>query len=194
MGEIKDEPADIVVYLRDRGLVLKEKSLVAFHEETGEIAAMGTEAQAMAEKAEGDMVVMSPLRQGKIADYMVTVKLFEYLMSKAFGRKPLRRPVVAVCVPKGITEVEKKAVEDAVIQAGARELVIADVPVEEFVRDFQAKFPKLYAKVKLTIGIGKDEPEKYVTEAFARILEYAGSAGISSDRARELFENVLKSS
>lgn len=187
----KYEPADIVIYLRDKGLVLKEKSLVAFHRGTGKIEAVGAEAERMAGNETGDILVMSPLRQGRIADYMVAEKMMERFMARAWGRRPLRKPVVAVCVPRGITEVEKKAVEDAVIQAGARELVIADIPAEQFVREFPLKFPQLYGKVKMVIGIGKDDPEAYVREELARVLEYAREEGICADRAGELFERAM---
>ena len=135
MEQVKTyEPADIVIYIHNKGIVLREKSLVAANWETGKIEAVGIEAENMKTKNLKGIYVVSPLRQGMIADYQMAVVLFSRLLLKALGKKPLRKPAVGICVPKGITEVEKKAVEDALIQSGAREVLIADIPVEEFIR------------------------------------------------------------
>lgn len=169
------EPADIVVYIPDKGIVLKEKSLVAFYPETGKIAAFGKEAENISSGNPKGISVVSPLRQGMIADYMMAVKLFSHLLLKAFGKKTFRKPAVGICVPKGITEVEKKAMEDVFIQAGARDIFITDIPVKEFVKEF----PKLSSKYKIIIGITKDEPEKYIMEEISQIFKYAQQEGIS---------------
>ena len=77
----------------------------------------------------GNIVAVRPLRQGVISDYTVTEKMMKYFIQKAIGRRSLRKPRIAVCVPSGVTEVEKKAVEDATYQAGAREVVIIEEPI-----------------------------------------------------------------
>ena len=105
------ESADISVYLQDKGLVLKERSLVAFDSVSGKIAAMGTQAEQMTQV--GSILVRSPLRQGTVADYEAAVHLFAYVPRKALGRKPIKKPAVAVCTPGGMTSVERKALEDA---------------------------------------------------------------------------------
>lgn len=186
------EPADIVIHVQGKGFVVKEKSLVAFQKSDAKIVAFGTEAYGMAEKNLEDIVVVSPLRQGFIADFTVAERLFRYLLLKAVGKKPILNyyPAVALCVPKGITEVEKKAFEDAFMLAGAKELFITDLPMENFLRDFSEKFPKEYGKFKITIGIGKDEPELYVKERMKEILEYAAQEQIPQERVYDLLQSL----
>ena len=75
------------------------------------------------------LVAVRPLRQGVISDYTVTEKMLRYFIQKATGKKTFRKPRIAVCVPSGVTEVEKKAVEDATYQAGAREVLIIEEPL-----------------------------------------------------------------
>ena len=193
MEQVKTyEPADIVIYIHNKGIVLREKSLVAANWETGKIEAVGIEAENMKTKNLKGIYVVSPLRQGMIADYQMAVVLFSRLLLKALGKKPLRKPAVGICVPKGITEVEKKAVEDALIQSGAREVLIADIPVEEFIREFIEKSPKLASKFKIFIGITKDEPERYIAEEFGQILEYARQEGISDERVEEVWRKCCQ--
>ena len=121
--------ASILVYIRGRGVVLKEPSVVAFDRDTNKIKAIGEEARLMLGRTPGNIVAVRPLRQGVISDYTVTEKMMKYFIQKAIGRRSLRKPKVAVCVPSGVTEVEKKAVEDATYQAGAREVVIIEEPI-----------------------------------------------------------------
>ncbi len=121
--------ASILVYVRGRGVVLKEPSVVAFDRDTNKIKAIGEEARLMLGRTPGNIVAVRPLRQGVISDYTVTEKMMKYFIQKAIGRRSLRKPKIAVCVPSGVTEVEKKAVEDATYQAGAREVVIIEEPI-----------------------------------------------------------------
>ena len=193
MKQVKTyEPADIVIYIHNKGIVLREKSLVAANWKTEKIEAVGIEAENMETKNLEGIYVVSPLRQGMIADYQMAVVLFSRLLLKALGKKPLRKPAIGICVPKGITEVEKKAVEDALIQSGAREVFIADIPVEEFVREFIEKSPKLASKFKIIISITKDEPERYIAEEFGQILEYARQEGISDERVEEVWRKCCQ--
>lgn len=182
------EPADIIIHIQGRGMVLREKSLVAWEYESGRILAIGTEAERMFEKGEQDIRVTSPLRQGRIEDYTVAVQLFTCLLRKALGKRLLRKPGVAVCVPRGITPVEKKAMEDALIQSGAKEVVISEIPMDRFLRDEAEKFPDIYRKCRITIGITKEEPERYIAEALDDILQYAAQEGIRADRVMELLK------
>ena len=121
--------ASILVFIRGRGVVLKEPSVVAFDRDTNKIKAIGEEARLMLGRTPGNIVAVRPLRQGVISDYTVTEKMMKYFIQKAIGRRSLRKPKIAVCVPSGVTEVEKKAVEDATYQAGAREVVIIEEPI-----------------------------------------------------------------
>ena len=121
--------ASVLVYIRGRGVVLKEPSVVAFDRETNKIKAIGEDARLMLGRTPGNIVAVRPLRQGVISDYTVTEKMMKYFIQKAVGKRTFRKPRIAVCVPSGVTEVEKKAVEDATFQAGAREVYIIEEPI-----------------------------------------------------------------
>ena len=121
--------ASILVYIRGKGVVLKEPSVVAFDRDTNKIKAIGEEARLMLGRTPGNIVAVRPLRQGVISDYTVTEKMLKYFIQKALGRKMLKKPRISVCVPSGVTEVEKKAVEDATYSAGAREVAIIEEPI-----------------------------------------------------------------
>ena len=116
--------ASILVYIRGKGVVLKEPSVVAFDRDNDKIKAIGEDARLMLGRTPGNIVAVRPLRQGVISDYKVTQQMMEYFIRKALGRKTFRKPVIAVCVPSGVTEVEKKAVVDATYLAGARDVKI----------------------------------------------------------------------
>ena len=121
--------ASILVYIKGKGVVLKEPSVVAFDRDTGKVKAIGEEARLMIGRTPGNIIAVRPLRQGVISDYTVTEKMLKYFIKKAVGRKTLRKPRISVCIPSGATEVEKKAVEDATYSAGARDVQIIEEPV-----------------------------------------------------------------
>ena len=103
--------------------------MVAFDRDSNKIKAIGSEAREMLGRTPGNIVAVRPLRQGVISDYTVTEKMMRYFIRKAVGRHNLRKPIISVCVPSGVTEVEKKAVEDATFQAGARDVKIIEEPI-----------------------------------------------------------------
>ena len=122
--------ASLLVYVKGKGVVLKEPSVVAFDRNTNKIKAIGEEARLMLGRTPGNIVAVRPLRQGVISDYTVTEKMLSYFISRTVGKSLFgRKPRISVCVPSGATEVEKKAVEDATYQAGAREVSIIEEPV-----------------------------------------------------------------
>ena len=122
--------ASVLVYVKGKGVVLKEPSVVAFDRNTNKIKAIGEEARLMLGRTPGNIVAVRPLRQGVISDYTVTEKMLSYFISRTGGKSLFgRKPRISVCVPSGATEVEKKAVEDATYQAGAREVSIIEEPV-----------------------------------------------------------------
>ena len=121
--------ASVLVYIKGKGVVLKEPSVVAFDRETNKIKAIGEEARLMLGRTPGNIVAVRPLRQGVISDYTVTEKMLKYFIQKAVGKQRFGRRVISVCVPSGVTEVEKKAVEDATYQAGAKEVAIIEEPI-----------------------------------------------------------------
>ena len=122
--------ASILVYVKGKGVVLKEPSVVAYDRDTNKIVAIGEEARLMLGRTPGNIVAIRPLRQGVISDYTITEKMLKYFVQKAVGRSYFgRRPRISVCVPSQVTEVEKKAVEDATYAAGARDVSIIEEPV-----------------------------------------------------------------
>lgn len=121
--------ASILVYVKDKGVVLKEPSVVAFDRDTNRIKAIGEEARLMLGRTPGNIVAVRPLRQGVISDYTVTEKMLKYFIQKAVGKQRFRKPLISICVPSGVTEVERKAVEDAAFQAGARDVKIIEEPI-----------------------------------------------------------------
>ena len=122
--------ASILVYVKGKGVVLKEPSVVAFDRDTNKIKAIGEEARLMLGRTPGNIVAVRPLRQGVISDYTVTEKMMKYFIQKARWQENASvSRCISVCVPSGVTEVEKKAVEDATYQAGAREVAIIEEPI-----------------------------------------------------------------
>jgi len=121
--------ATVLVYVRGKGIVLKEPSVVAIDKRSNKVLAVGEEARRMMGRTPGDITVVRPLRQGVIHDYEVTEKMLRYFLGKVCGKSMFFKPRVMVCVPSGVTEVEKKAVIDATQQAGARKTYTIEEPL-----------------------------------------------------------------
>lgn len=121
--------ASVLVYVKGKGVVLKEPSVVAFNRETNEIKAIGEEARQMLGRTPGNIVAVRPLRKGVISDYTVTERMIKYFVHKSLGRRTFKKPRISICVPSEVTEVEKKAVEEATYAAGAREVYLIEEPV-----------------------------------------------------------------
>lgn len=119
--------ANIVVFLKGKGIVLREPSVVALSTTTKKILAVGEEARMMIGRTPGSIIAVRPLSEGVIADYTTTQKMLEYLISKVCGSKRFFKPRVLVCVPSGVTSVERRAVIQAARSAGAGEAY----PIEE---------------------------------------------------------------
>ena len=121
--------ASVLVYVKGKGVILKEPSVVAFDRDSNTIKAIGEEARLMLGRTPGNIIAVRPLRQGVISDYTVTEKMIAYFVRKALGRRSFRKPNISICVPSGVTEVERKAVQEAAYAAGAREVHLIDEPV-----------------------------------------------------------------
>jgi rod shape-determining protein MreB len=121
--------ASILVYIKGKGVVLKEPSVVAIDRDTEKIKAVGEEARLMIGRTPGNIVAVRPLKQGVISDYSVTEQMIRYFIQKSVGKRSYRKPRVCVCIPSGATEVETKAVQDAAFQAGAREVYVVEEPL-----------------------------------------------------------------
>ena len=121
--------SSILVYVKGKGIVLKEPSIVAYDRDADKIKAIGEEARLMLGRASGNIVAIHPMEHGVISDYMVTEQMLRYFIQKATGRLSFRKPRVSICVPSNVTEVERKAVEDAAYQAGARDVFLVPEPI-----------------------------------------------------------------
>ena len=117
------------VYSTGRGLVVSEPSVVVYDKNSEKIKAICEEARQMTGHVSSNMEVIRPIRQGVIVDYTVMEKMLKYFISKAMGRHAFRKPRISICVPSGVTEVERKAVEEATYAAGAREVHLIEEPV-----------------------------------------------------------------
>ena len=118
-----------LVYSTGKGLVLQEPSVVVYDKDTEKIRAIGEEAKQMSNHVNSNMEVIRPIRQGVIVDFVVLEKMLKYFITKAMGRRAFRKPRISVCVPSGITEIERKAVEEATYQAGPREVYLVEEPI-----------------------------------------------------------------
>ena len=119
--------ANTIVYIDGKGIVLREPSVVARKKGTGEVISVGSEARDMIGRTPASIVAIRPMKDGVIADYDTTVAMMKYYMDKALGNNG-GKPYVMVCVPSGITEVEKRAVVDATRVAGARDAYVIEEP------------------------------------------------------------------
>lgn len=118
-----------LVYSTGKGLVLKEPSVVVYDKDTEKIRAIGEEARQMEGHLTSGMEVIRPIRQGVIVDYNVMEKMLKYFISKAIGPRAFRKPRISICVPSGITEIERKAIEESTYQAGARDVYLVEEPI-----------------------------------------------------------------
>ena len=118
--------ATVIAYVKGKGIVLREPSVVAVDNNTGEVLAVGKEARRMLGRTPGNIVATRPLREGVISNYTVTEKMLKYFITK-IGGKFIFAPRIMICIPSQVTEVEKKAVIDAASQAGARKVYLIEI-------------------------------------------------------------------
>lgn len=121
--------ANTLVHVKGKGIVVREPSVVAINKETKQVLAVGDAAKEMLGRTPGNIVAIRPMKDGVIADYDITQKMIKYFIQKACPNSGFFKPRVIVCVPSGVTEVEKRAVEEAVMQAGAKEAYLIEEPM-----------------------------------------------------------------
>ena len=121
--------ANTLVYLNGKGIVLSEPSVVAIEKDSKQVLAVGTDAKDMLGRTPGNIVAIRPMKDGVIANFEVTEAMLRYFITKVHNRKALVRPRIIICVPTGITQVEKRAVRDSAESAGAREVYLIEEPM-----------------------------------------------------------------
>jgi len=121
--------ASVLVYVKGKGIVLREPSVVAVNRNTGELLAIGEEARIMLGRTPGNIVAVRPLRNGVISNFHDTERMLRYFLRKVIGRRLFFKPRVIVCVPSGVTEVEKRSVIEVTEEAGARHTALIEEPM-----------------------------------------------------------------
>ena len=148
--------ANTLVHLKGKGIVVREPSVVAVNVKTNEVLAVGEAAKEMIGRTPGNIVAIRPMRDGVIADFDVTQSMIKYFIKKAISSGGIGKPRVVICVPSGVTEVEKRAVEDATLQAGAKEAYLIEEPMAAAIG---ANLPveEPYGSMVVDIGGGTSE-------------------------------------
>lgn len=121
--------ANVLVYVKGKGIVLREPSVVAVDRDTNRVLAIGEEARQMIGRTPGNIVAVRPLREGVIADYDITESMLRHFIEKVVGRRFVFRPRIMICIPSGVTMVEQRAVQEAAEQAGARHTQLIEEPL-----------------------------------------------------------------
>ena len=121
--------ANVLVYIKGKGIVLREPSVVAIDRDTNQILAIGEEARRMIGRTPGNIVAIRPLREGVIANYDITEKMLRHFIEKVVGHSFVFRPRIMICIPSGVTMVEQRAVQEAAEQAGARQTQLIEEPL-----------------------------------------------------------------
>lgn len=121
--------ASVLVNIKGKGIVLNEPSVVAINKDTGDILAVGEEARQMLGRTPGNIVAVRPLRDGVVSDYDITERMLKYFIKKSCGTSRFFKPRIMVCVPSGVTEVEKRAVREAAVEAGGKDVFLMEEPV-----------------------------------------------------------------
>jgi len=121
--------ANCLVHVKGKGIVLREPSVVAINSDTREVLAVGNDAKSMIGRTPGNIIAIRPLKDGVIADFDITQAMLKYLMKKAIPKQIFFKPRVVISIPSGVTQVEKRAVEEAAMQAGARDAYLIVEPV-----------------------------------------------------------------
>ena len=121
--------ANTLVYMKGKGIIMREPSVVAVDTKSDEVRCVGAEAKAVIGRTPGSIVAVRPLKDGVIADFDITANMLENFLKKACGNSMFSRPRVVICIPSGVTEVERRAVREATLKAGARQVSVIEEPM-----------------------------------------------------------------
>ena len=121
--------ANTLVYMKGKGIIMREPSVVAVDTKSDEVRCVGAEAKAVIGRTPGSIVAVRPLKDGVIADFDITANMLETFLKKACGNSMFSRPRVVICIPSGVTEVERRAVREAALKAGARQVSVIEEPM-----------------------------------------------------------------
>ena len=179
--------ANTLVYVRGEGIVLNEPSIVAIHQADNTVLAVGKEAKAMLGRTPGNIVAIRPLKDGVIADFDVTEKMLGYFIRRVHRRRALVRPRIVIGVPSGITQVEKRAVRDSAMQAGAREVYLIWEPMAAAIG---AGMPIIEPGGNMVVDIGGGTTEVAVISLSG--IVYSRSVRIAGDEMDEAIVQYIR--
>ena len=182
--------ANTVVYQRNRGIVLDEPSVVAVQKEGAgvtRVLAVGSEAKEMLGRTPGSIVAIRPMKEGVIADFQVTGAMLRYFITKAHNRKTLVRPRIVICIPSGVTEVEKRAVRESAMAAGAREVYLIEEPMAAAIG---AGLPITEPSGNMVVDIGGGPTEVAVISLGG--IVFSKSIRVAGDKMDEAIINYVK--
>jgi rod shape-determining protein MreB len=179
--------ANTLVYLRDHGIVLREPSVVAVKAGTNHVLAIGDDAKRMLGRTPGNIVAVRPLRDGVIADYEVTEAMLRHFIRKVHNRRRWIRPRIVIAVPSGITEVEKRAVNESAAAAGAREVHLIEEPMAAAIG---VGLPVQEAAANMIVDIGGGTTEVAIISLYG--LVYSRSVRVAGDELDEAITNYLR--
>lgn len=179
--------ANTLVYLTGAGVVLDEPTVVAMTAEDNRVVAVGNEAKEMLGRTPGNIVATRPLRDGVIADYVITQAMLSYFIDKVCGRSRLFKPEVMVCIPSGVTQVERRAVLDATLSAGARVAYLID---ESLAAAIGAKIPIASPAGHMIVDIGGGSTEAAVISLGGIVVH--NSVRVAGNKIDEAIANNLK--
>ncbi|WAM32707.1 rod shape-determining protein [Caldicellulosiruptor naganoensis] len=180
--------ANTLVHLRGKGIVVNEPSVVAVQKDTGKILAVGNEAKEMIGRTPGNIVAIRPLKDGVIADFYTTQIMLKYFMEKAYKKSLFGlKPRVVICVPSGVTEVERRAVEESAYKAGAREVYIMEEPMAAAIG---AGLPIDEPAGSMVVDIGSGTSEVAVISLGGIVT--SKSLRIAGDEFDEAISNYIK--
>lgn len=179
--------ASTLVYMKNEGIVLCEPSVVAIESGTSNVLAVGEEAKRMLGRTPGNIIAIRPMRDGVIADFEITESMLRYFIKKVHNSRRLVRPRVVIAVPSGITEVEKRAVKDSALHAGAREVFMLEEPVAAAIG---VGLPIQEPSGNMVIDIGGGTTEMAVI-SLAGVV-FSKSIRIGGDEMDDAITNYLK--
>jgi len=179
--------ANTLVYVRGRGVVLDEPSVVALDQRTGAIVAVGTAAKQMLGRTPDGIVAIRPLKNGVVSDFETTERMLRYFIQKVHGRRTLAKPRLVICVPGGITAVEQRAVKDAGYAAGARRVFVIEEPMAAAIG---AGLPVHDAEGSMVVDIGGGTTEVAVISLGG--IVYSNSVRVAGDKMDESIINWVR--
>ena len=179
--------ANTLVYVAGEGIVLNEPTVVAVTAEDNRVVAVGKEAKDMLGRTPGNIVAMRPLRDGVIADYTITEAMLSYFIDKAAGKSRFFKPEVMVCIPSGVTQVERRAVLDATMSAGAKVAYLIEEPLAAAIG---AKIPIAQPAGHMVVDIGGGSTEAAVISLGGVVVH--NSVRVGGNKVDEAIANYIK--